>query len=245
MSISRFVCAALGAAFLVATVATVGAQPLDKRTYFTFSGPVTIPGATLPAGKYVFRFVDVHNQNVMQVLSGDGQRSYALFLTLRAQRSDTPNDPEVRFMETAQGTPPAIHTWWYPGQRTGWEFVYPKRQARMLARGARQPVLTTVTEAPVTVESAPVESELALVSPTGEETKVAAETRPAVAPAGPSQVGELAPPALAMAAPTQQARAALPKTASDLPLLPIIGLALVLVAAALWGRRIVRAPEGA
>lgn len=40
-------------------------------------------------------------------------------------------------------------------------------------------------------------------------------------------------------------RAALPKTASNLPLLPIIELALVLAAAALWGRRIVRAPEGA
>ena len=242
MSIRTCVCAGLGAAFLVlVAVATVGAQPLDKRTYFTFSGPVTIPGATLPAGKYVFRFVDVSSQNVVQVLSGDGLTSYALFMTHRAQRSSVPSDPEVRFMETATGTPPAIQTWWYPGQSTGWEFIYPKRQARLLAKSARQPVLTTVTEAPVTVESAQAEPELALVSPTGEEMKVAPEARPPIVPSGPSQVGELAPPSLAIAAPAQQARATLPKTASNLPLLGITGLVLLLGAAIL---RVVRASQG-
>jgi hypothetical protein len=43
----------------------------------------------------------------------------------------------------------------------------------------------------------------------------------------------------------EQTKARLPKTASKLPLIPIIELALVLAAAHLWGRRIVRAPEGA
>ena len=43
----------------------------------------------------------------------------------------------------------------------------------------------------------------------------------------------------------EQTEAGLPKTASKLPLLPIIELALVLAAAHLCGRRILRAPEGA
>ncbi len=32
-------------------------------------------------------------------------------------------------METASGTPAAVRTWWYPGKRTGYDFIYPKEQA--------------------------------------------------------------------------------------------------------------------
>jgi diguanylate cyclase (GGDEF)-like protein len=45
----RFICA--GIALITVTAATALAQPADKPTYFTFSGPVAIPGVTLPAGK--------------------------------------------------------------------------------------------------------------------------------------------------------------------------------------------------
>jgi hypothetical protein len=34
------------------------AQTFDKRTVFTFSGPVALPGVTLPAGQYLFRLAD-------------------------------------------------------------------------------------------------------------------------------------------------------------------------------------------
>ncbi|HWI20632.1 MAG TPA: hypothetical protein VNT81_22910 [Vicinamibacterales bacterium] len=34
------------------------AQTFDYRTQFTFGQPVTLPGVTLPPGKYVFRIVD-------------------------------------------------------------------------------------------------------------------------------------------------------------------------------------------
>lgn len=34
------------------------AQTFDTHTYFTLSGPVTLPGVTLPAGEYVFRILD-------------------------------------------------------------------------------------------------------------------------------------------------------------------------------------------
>ena len=38
------------AVFVCLVAAPASAQPLDKRTLFTFSGPVTLPGVTLPAG---------------------------------------------------------------------------------------------------------------------------------------------------------------------------------------------------
>src|ERR1700709_879821 len=102
------------------------AQLPDRRTIFTFSGPVSIPGATLPAGRYVFRLAEPGTSaRVVQVFSADDKKPFGLFFSHPAERSEPARDPEVRFMETAKGVPAAIKTWWYPGERTGFEFVYP------------------------------------------------------------------------------------------------------------------------
>jgi hypothetical protein len=119
------------------------AQTIDKRAVFTFSGPVALPGVTLPAGQYLFRLADpTGDRNVVQVLSADGKTPYGMFFSLPAERVEPASTPDVRFMETAAGTPAAIEAWWYPGERTGYEFMYPKDQALRLAQGASQPVLT-------------------------------------------------------------------------------------------------------
>jgi hypothetical protein len=219
----------------VALVQSVGlgvahAQPLDKRTYFTFSGPVAIPGVTLPPGKYLFRLADTSSRNVVQVLSADGTKPYAMFFAIRAERLDVPDKPEVRFMETAEGMPAAIQTWWYPGDRSGFEFAYPREQARRLAEGVQRPVLTARAEPPAPPTPTPA-PELARVAPSGEETAVPAESIPQPSePAGRSLEGEIAPPSIAIAPPAQpaqQARTRLPKTASTMPLWGITGLGLL------------------
>ena len=130
--------------FVCLLAAPVSAQPLDKRTLFTFSGPVALPGVTLPEGQYLFRLADPNSSSkVVQVLNADGTKPYGLFFTIAAERLEPASSPEVRFMETASGKPAAIRTWWYPGERRGYEFIFPREQARRLAMGATQPVLTT------------------------------------------------------------------------------------------------------
>jgi hypothetical protein len=217
-------------AFLLAGTAL--AQPMDKRTFFTFSGPVAIPGVTLPAGKYMFRVADTSSRDVLQVLSADGKKSYASFFAIRAQRAESVPTPEVRFMETAAGMPAAIDTWWYPSERTGYEFIYPKEQARLLARGTGQPILTTRGE------TVTPEAELTVVAPTGEERAWRAPTPYTLSL--PAVIGEVAPEAIPVAEPSQQARAALPRTASARPVVGLLGVALLL-GAALMGVRRVRA----
>ena len=49
--------------FVCLMAAPVSAQPLDKRTLFTFSGPVALPGVTLPAGHYLFRLADPNSSS--------------------------------------------------------------------------------------------------------------------------------------------------------------------------------------
>src|SRR5581483_479986 len=173
-------------------VQPAAAQTSEKRTLFTFSGPVAMPGVTLPAGQYLFRLADpVSDRKIIQVLSGDGKTPYGLFFTITAERLEPAQNPEVRFMETAAGMPAAIKTWWYPGERTGYEFIYPKDQARKLAQGASQPVLTTKAETTTTAETNT--TELARVSSSGPETAVNANDKPApAAPAGTAQEGTVA-----------------------------------------------------
>jgi hypothetical protein len=169
-----------------------------------------------------------------------------MFFSIPAERIEAASDPEVRFMETPSRTPAAIKTWWYPGERTGYEFIYPKEQARRLAQRRVEPVLTTKAETK-TVEETKT-AELARIAPSGQETPVAPAPAPVPAPpTGAVQRGEIAAATIPIpevpvatagqaAAPAAQAaptrgRRRLPRTASSLPLVGLAGI-LFLVGAA-------------
>ena len=190
------------AVFVCPMAAPVSAQPLDKRTLFTFSGPVRLPGVTLPAGQYLFRLADPNSSSkVVQVLNADGTKPYGLFFTIAAERLEPASSPEVRFMETASGTPPAIRTWWYPGERGGYEFIFPKQEARRLAMRASQPVLTT--DAQTTTTEQTNTAELSRVDSSGQETDVSANAAPtAGAVTGTTQEGQLASSSLSLSTPS-------------------------------------------
>jgi hypothetical protein len=126
------------------------AQPADHRTYFTFSGPVELPGVALAPGKCLFRIANPESSgNVVQVLSADGTKSYAMFFALPVLRTQPSPDPSVQFMETPTGTPLAIRAWWDAGAVLGREFLYPKSRRAASPRrrigddsttGVRRPV---------------------------------------------------------------------------------------------------------
>jgi hypothetical protein len=125
----------------------VQAQTEDKRTYFTFSAPIALPGSTLPAGRYLFRIVDTTtSRKVIQVLSDDQKKPYAMMNTIPDQRRDPVKDATVAFYESARGTPAAVKSWWYPGESIGYQFIYPRAQAKQIAKATGQPVLTTKSE---------------------------------------------------------------------------------------------------
>ena len=167
--------AALIASVLWIATAPAIAQTLDKRVNFTFSGPVTLPGVTLPPGTYLFR-VPTPNRNVVQVLSADGTKTYGTFFAIAAYRTAIPEKPEVRFMETPSSMPHAIRTWWYPADSTGFEFIYPKKQARVLAKGNTESVLTTKAQTTTTAQTET--DQLTRVSSTGQETAVDTNVKP-------------------------------------------------------------------
>ena len=134
------VIATMAVAVCVATPAR--ADESDKLTYLTFSKSVQLPGVTLPAGRYRFQLADTQeSRRVIKVQSEDGKKQLAMLLTIPNQLRDIPKDPVVMFSETAQGQPDAVKSWNYPGERTGYEFIYPRAQAMIIAHQTHQPVL--------------------------------------------------------------------------------------------------------
>ncbi len=115
---------------------TAQASDSDKLTYLTFSGAVEIPGVGLPAGTYAFKLADSATSRVVQVFSKDGRKLYATFFALPDTRLSPAAGTIVTFYETPAGSPEAIKTWFYPGDTTGYEFVYPKEQAMKIADAA-------------------------------------------------------------------------------------------------------------
>jgi hypothetical protein len=205
-----------------------------KPVYFTFSKPVDLPRVTLPAGKYLFRLADTLSaRTIVQVFSEDGKKLHGIFITMPIERPTASSNPEIRFLETAANAPAAIATYWYPGDRAGWEFVYPRDQATRLARSSKRPVLSTVgTATGDEIRTA----ELARISPEGQQLPLGPlSDSPTVV--GESIPGEIAPdmPVMAALAPAPETamsqtavnrapRTRLPSTASFTPTITLVGL---------------------
>jgi hypothetical protein len=206
------------------------ADERDKKTTFTFSSPVEIPGVhlqgwgVLPAGTYVFKLVNSSSdRHIVQIFNKDETQVYATILAIPNYRLKSTDKTVITFNEGVKGSPEALRAWFYPGANWGEEFVYPKAKAVELAKVANLPVLAVTTELKVEVEK-PEELEVAAVlqkapvvavRPTGEVVELAqvVQTAPTTAAAAP-------PPA----APVQLALNKLPDTASTLPLIALCGL---------------------
>ncbi|HEU5257211.1 MAG TPA: hypothetical protein VFU28_14560 [Vicinamibacterales bacterium] len=137
------------AAFLAAAT-SVSAQDsnVDQRTYLTFSGPVQMPGITLPAGKYVFKLAPTALHNVMQVFDGEekniiGQWFFVPVERTTEEQSKADGKPVVMFREMPEGVTPAVHYFYYPTDLRGKEFIYPKDQAVKIAAATHETVLAT------------------------------------------------------------------------------------------------------
>jgi hypothetical protein len=227
-------CAAAMLLTMSATPTLAQGQPLDARTEFTFNQPVELPGVTLPPGTYIFRFVDgTTGRKVMQVQAKDASsKTYGMFLTINAQRPRPSDDAELRFLETPEGQPAAVKTWWYPGNTIGREFIYPRSQAVRLAKATNTTVLMTKAEK---VDNEQMQTaELAYVSPTGQETALTDEQLVAAAantePVGTSGTMERSTtPAADTAARARAqegtvARTSLPKTSTPMAGIGLIGM---------------------
>ncbi len=163
------------AAVLLTLTMSVSAQDFNtqKRTFLTFSAPVEMPGVTLQAGTYVFKIADTPSRNVVQVFDKDEKDIIGQWLYVSAERPQVTGETVVTFKETREGTIPAVQFWYYPGEKIGREFIYPKDQALRIA--ARTGIGVRTEEGVVNGSGLPAEE------PKAEATVAVAE--PAAPPA--------------------------------------------------------------
>ena len=123
-------------AALAALASQVGPQETNasERTFMAFSAPSSSRRITLEAGTYEFRLADTEPETSCRCCGKTvGSRS-------DSGRSCRPNRPQVSgetvvmFKETKEGTTPAVQFWYFPNEKIGKEFIYPKEQAQKIAQ---------------------------------------------------------------------------------------------------------------
>src|SRR5437879_1750078 len=131
------VCLSVSTALMGGMVTPTMADEFNKETKLEFSGPVEVPGKVLAAGKYVFKIADSESdRNIVQIFSEDAHGDQKFVTTIMAipdYREDTPEKTIIQFEERPSGSPEAIHSWFYPGDNTGWQFVYPKGERSQMS----------------------------------------------------------------------------------------------------------------
>jgi hypothetical protein len=237
---------ATGVTLLVAMTLNVAAQQPDTRdkTIMTFSNAVELPRLRLEAGTYVFRLADTASRNVIQVLSQDEKTALGQWLFVSAERPEVTGDTVVTFRETSAVSTPAVQFWYYPGEKSGKEFIYPKDQALRIAQRTGATVrsddgpVTASTQAAIEPVTPPASVQTEAVVPVAESR--VPERQSSVA----AVAVERADQAPAVVAPERVrpdstiARNELPGTAGLAPLSALIGLfALAGAAGIRWSRQ--------
>ncbi len=193
--------------FTLALPGAVMADESDKATKLTFSEPVEVPGMVLVAGTYWFTIADSDaERNIVQIWNADRTHLMTTVLAISDYRLQPRGRTVVHFEETPSGSPEAIHSWFYPGDNFGEEFVYPKARATQLAMQTSRPVLSMPNEpgtSTAEVKQVPVNA----VTPSGDEIEI-------------TEIVASQP----FAMPQEAATDSLPKTASSLPLWGLLGL---------------------
>lgn len=126
--------------FLCATVLAIllfpaaRADQFDKLTYLTVHTPIEVPGAILQPGRHVMKLANLQvNRRAVMILNEDQDEVLTTFLAIPSYRLMPPDESEITLYEVPAGHPAPVKTWFYPGSTTGFEFVYPKERARVIA----------------------------------------------------------------------------------------------------------------
>ena len=224
---------------------SIVADENDKKTVVKFSQPTEVPGIVLQPGTYVIRLLDSSsNRHIAEIMNERMDHLYTLTFTAAAERAQRTGKPVLTFYEGKNGQPQAIKRWYWPEEIDGIEFLYPKAQAAKIAAATNEKVaegnLPTVAESG---QSLTPDSANGLTLQSQDETKPAATpfTARAAEPAAKQPPVVIAqntppPPQTSPAADTAQSNSpadssnanssdkTLPQTASNLPLIGLIGI---------------------
>ena len=112
-----------------AFVPSLKASESDKKTIITISQPIAVEETVLPAGQYVLQLQDSTNRDLVEIFNGEGTRLITTIQAIPVYRLQPASKAELSFYESPAQHPAALHTWFYPGDNIGFEFLQPKHAA--------------------------------------------------------------------------------------------------------------------
>jgi len=241
---SKNIILGMGAVLGMMLLPSLQASEFDKKTIITFPEPMQIPGMVLPAGEYVVKRADGSLPNVIQFTNPEESEVFATVQAIPTIRQKPLDEVEIVTEERPSGSPEALKKWFYPGDLTGAEFVYPNSEANLLASARTPRIVESEPNATSPVSHPPEELTTSSASPEPvaepgweqAEGEVQAEEPVEIAQATPgpgatqAQPAQQAPFGQAAEAPAEEE---LPQTATSLTLASLLGGLAVFGGAAL------------
>lgn len=206
------------------------ADMFDKRTILTVHETIQIPGMVLDPGTYVMkRTIPRTDPDIISFLNRDEDEVLATVHAIPVERQEATGESVFLFDEARGTEPKALKVWYYPGEITGAEFVYPKDQ-NLLAMNTQEGEFigglapkteSSVAEpAPSSELSTEAESGISIAVPEPEPQAAAEEDREVEIAQARPEPQEADEPAAAADEPET-----LPATGGILPLLALMGAA--------------------
>lgn len=197
------------------------ASEFDKKTILTFSDHVQFPGVILGAGTYVVKRVDWGQPDILMISNSEENHSYAMVHAIPIQRMRPTDKVEVTFYETRGLAAPAVKALFYPGDTIGEQFIYPKGTEVLMGlvggpvntSGSSTSTETTAAASEPEASATTSEASAEAAEPSESENTEIAQATPPPAPSSNSTPSTT---------PLEE-RKELPKTATDLPLVGLLG----------------------
>jgi hypothetical protein len=193
------------------------ADEWNKEEVLKFKDAVEIPGRVLPAGTYVFSLADSDSdRDIVQISTEDQKHVLATILAMPDYRPKSTDKTVVTFEERPSGSPEALHSWFYPGEQYGVEFVYSKSEQQYVAH-SEQPMpaaapTQTMAEQPRITPPSPI------IVREEEEVIIAQLIPPPALDNAPATEDESTPSTVANT---------LPQTAGNFASVPLLGIVLL------------------
>jgi hypothetical protein len=94
----------------------------------TVNQPIQVPGKVLPAGTYVFKLLNSNDLTLVAIYDADQMHLITTVRGISDSLMQTPDKTILQFEERPSGQPEALKAWFYPGDDSGVEFVYPTQK---------------------------------------------------------------------------------------------------------------------
>ncbi len=227
MRLKDFVCVAV---MVGSTAGAYAADPAGSAT-FAVSASTKVPGLTLQPGTYSIRVVDHLADRLIVRVDDPNGSVHSTFIGIQNRSIPKPSAPGVVSWSSPDDGTTALRGFEFPGNGPVVEFVYPKAEAVAIAKvnSSKVPAIDPASEGKVSDPSLSKDDMEVVTLWMLSSTQVGPSDAPSIKAERYQQVASAKPP--------KPVVSALPHTASEMPLIALLGMMSLAGAGALRLRR--------